>query len=76
MEDFIRKNYRDPERVIKLYYSEHSKLEKSFFREYPQADRYKFSFHVAIKKGGVLESAKVFFDVDSMSSFDIESKNF
>ena len=76
MEDFIRKNYRDPERVIKLYYSEHSKLEKTFFKKYPQADRYKFSFQVTIKKGGVLESAKVFFDVDLISSFDVESKDF
>ena len=76
MEDFIRKNYRNPERVIKLYHSEYSKLEGNFFKKYPQADKYKFSFQVTIEKDGVLESAKVFFDVDSISSFNIESKEF
>ena len=76
MEDFIRKNYRNPEKVIKLYHSENSKLEGNFFKKYPQADKYKFSFQVTIKKGGALESAKVFFDVDSISSFDVESKEF
>ena len=76
MEDFIRKNYRNPEKVIKLYHSEHSKLEGNFFKKYPQADRYKFSFQVTIKKDGVLESTKVFFDVDLVSSFNVESKEF
>ena len=76
MEDFIRKNYRNPEKVIKLYHSEHSKLEGNFFKKYPQADRYKFSFQVTIKKDGVLESSKVFFDVDLVSSFNVESKEF
>ena len=76
MEDFIKKNYRNPEKVIKLYHSEHSKLEKSFFKKYPLADIDKFSFQVDINKDGTLESSKVFFSVDSISSFDVESKNF
>ena len=76
MEDFIKKNYKNPERVIELYHSEHSKLEGNFFKKYPQADIDKFSFQVDINKDGTLESSKVFFSVDSISSFDVESKNF
>ena len=76
MEDFIKKNYKDPERVIELYHSEHSKLEGNFLKKYPLADIDKFSFQVDINKDGTLESSRVFFSVDSISSFDVESKNF
>ena len=76
MEDFIRKNYENPEKVIKLFHSEHSKLERGFFKKYPLADIDKFSFQVDINKDGTLGSSKVFFSVDSVSSFDVESKNF
>ena len=76
MEDFIKKNYKNPERVIELYHSEHSKLENNFFKKYPLADIDKFSFQVDINKDGTLESSKVFFSADSISSFDVESKNF
>ena len=76
MEDFIRKNYENPEKVIELYYSEHSKLENGFFKKYPLADIDKFSFQVDINKNGTLGSSRVFFSVDSISSFDVESKNF
>ena len=76
MEDFIRKNYENPEKVIKLFHSEHSKLERGFFKKYPLADIDKFSFQVDINKDGTLGSSKVFFSVDSVSSFDVKSKNF
>ena len=76
MEDFIKKNYKNPERVIELYHSEHSKLEGNFFKKYPLADIDKFAFQVTINKDGTLESSKVFFDVDSISSLDVESKHF
>ena len=76
MEDFIRKNYENPEEVIKLFHSEHSKLERGFFKKYPLANIDKFSFQVDINKDGTLGSSKVFFSVDSISSFDVESKNF
>ena len=76
MEDFIRKNYKNPEKVIRLYHSEHSKLEGNFFKKYPSADIDKFAFQVDIKKDGTLRSSKVFFQVNSISSIDVESKNF
>ena len=76
MEDFIRKNYKNPEKVIILYHSEHSKLEGNFFKKYPSADIDKFAFQVDIKKDGTLESSRVFFQVNSISAFDIKSKEF
>ena len=76
MEDFIKKNYRNPEGVIELYHSEHSKLEGNFFKKYPLADIDKFSFQVDINKDGTLESSRVFFSVDSISSFNVKSKDF
>ena len=76
MEDFIRKNYKNPEKVIRLYHSEHDKLERNFFKKYPKADIDKFAFQVDIKKDGTLRSSKVFFQVNSISSIDVESKNF
>ena len=76
MDDFIRKNYKNPEKVIKLFHSEHDKLEKNFFREYPKADTNKFAFQVDINKDGTLGNTRVFFQVDDMSAFDIESKEF
>ena len=76
MEDFIRKNYKNPEKVLKLFHSEHSKLEDNFLKKYPKADMEKFAFQVDINKDGTLKSSRVFFQVDSMSAFDIKSKEF
>ena len=76
MEDFVRKNYKNPEKVIKLYHSEHDKLEKNFSKKYPLADMLKFAFQVDISKDGVLENSRIYFQVDSMTAFDIESKDF
>ena len=76
MEDFIRKNYKNPEKVIRLYHSEHDKLEKNFSKKYAKADVMKFAFQVDINKDGTLESSKVFFQVNASSAFDIESKEF
>ena len=76
MEDFIRKNYKNPEKVIILYHSEHSKLEGNFFKKYPLVDIDKFAFQVDINKDGTLESSKVFFQVNPISAFDIKSKEF
>ena len=76
MEDFVRKNYKNPEKVIKLYHSEHDKLEKNFSKKYPQADIDKFAFQLDINKDGTLESSRVFFQVNSISAFDIKSKEF
>ena len=76
MEDFIKKNYKNPEGVIELYHSEHSKLENNFFKKYPLADIDKFSFQVDINRDGILESSRVFLSVDSISSFNVESKDF
>ena len=76
MEDFIRKNYKNPEKVLKLFHSEHDKLERNFFKKYPKADSNKFSFQVDINKDGTLGNTGVFFQVDDMSAFDIESKEF
>ena len=75
MEDFIRKNYKNPEKVLKLFHSEHDKLEKNFSKKYPKADTLKFAFQVDINKDGTLESSKVFFQVNN-SAFDIKSKEF
>ena len=76
MEDFIRKNYKNPEKVIKLFHSEHDKLEKNFKKRYPKANTNKFAFQVDINKDGTLGNTRVFFQVDDMSAFDIESKEF
>ena len=76
MEDFIKKNYKNPAKVIRLYHSEHAKLEGNFYKKYPLADKLKFAFQVSINKDGTLESSKVFFNVDSVSSFDVESNDF
>ena len=76
MEDFIKKNYKNPERVIKLFHSEHSKLEKIFFKKYPLANIDKFSFQVDIGENETLESSKVLFHADLTTLFDIESKDF
>ena len=76
MEDFIKKNYKNPAKVIRLYHSEHAKLEGNFYKKYPLADKLKFAFQVTINKDGTLESSKVYFTVNSMSSFDVESNDF
>ena len=44
MNDFIKKNYKNPEKVLKLYYAELAKLEGNFSREYPSANMSKFNF--------------------------------
>ena len=73
MDDFIKKNYKNPEEIIRLYYSELAKLKGNFSRNYPSADLTKFDFQVSIDKSGSLESSKIYFNVDSISAFDIES---
>ena len=76
MNDFIEKNYKNPEKVLKLYNAELAKLEGNFSRKYPSADMSKFSFQVNINKDGSLESSKIYFNVDSISSFNVESDDF
>ena len=76
MEAFIKKNYKNPEKVLKLFHSKHDKLEDNFLKKYPQADMMKFAFQVDINKDGTLESSRVYFQVDSTSAFDIKSKEF
>ena len=76
MNDFIKKNYKNPEKVLKLYNAELAKLEGNFSRKYPSADMSKFDFQVSIDRDGNLESSKIYFNVDSISSFNIESNHF
>ena len=76
MDDFIKKNYKNPEEIIRLYYSELAKLKGNFSRKYPSADMTKFDFQVSIDRDGNLESSKIYFNVDSISAFDIESNDF
>ena len=76
MEEFTKNNYKNPDKVIRLYYSELAKLKGGFSRKYPSADMSKFDFQVSIKRNGDLDSSKIWFNVDSISSFNIESHDF
>ena len=75
--DFIKKNYgKNSEKVIELYKRELARLKEDFFRDYPSADMSKFDFQIDISKGGVLESSRVYFNVDDTSAFNIKSDDF
>ena len=76
MKDFIKKNYKNPEKVTKLYHTELAKLKGDFFKKYPLADMSKFDFQVNINKDGSLEDSRVYYNVDSISSFNVESNDF
>ena len=76
MDDFIKKNYKNPGKVLELYHAELARLKGDFSRKYPSADMTKFDFQVSIDRDGSLESSKIYFDVDSISAFDIESDDF
>ena len=75
--DFIKKNYgKNYEKVVELYKRELAKLKGNFFRKYPSADTSKFDFQVNIAKDGTLESSDVYYNVDDISAFNIESDDF
>ena len=76
MDEFIKKNYKNPDKVIRLYYSELAKLKGNFSRKYPSANMSKFDFQVSINRNGGLDSSKIYFNVDSISSFNVESDDF
>ena len=75
--DFIKKNYgKNYEKVVELYKRELAKLKGDFFRKYPSADTSKFDFQLSVAKDGTLESSDVYYNVDDISAFDIESDDF
>ena len=77
MDDFITKNYgKNHEKVLELYKKELAKLKGDFSKKYPSADMSKFDFQVNINKDGTLESNRVYFNVDDISAYNIESDDF
>ena len=54
MDDFIKKNYKNPEKVLKLYNAELARLKGNFSRKYPSADMSKFDSQVSIDIDGNL----------------------
>ena len=74
--EFIKKNYKNPEKVIELYKRDLAKLKGDFSKNYPSADMSKFDFQVSGAKEGTLESSNVYYNVDSISAFNIESDDF
>ena len=75
--EFIKKNYDNPEKVLKLYHSELEKLKKNFSGKYPFAALSKFDFQVSINKDGSLDCSKIYFIViPHHTSYDVESDGF
>ena len=75
--DFIKKNYgRNYKKVVDLYKKELDRLKENFSEKYPSADMSKFDFQVSISKDVKLESSKVYYNVDDVSSYDITSDAF
>ena len=72
--EFIKKNYG--KKVVSLYKKELAKLKGEFSKKYPSADMSKFDFQVDITKDAKLESSRVYYNVDDISAFDIESDEF
>ena len=59
-----------------LYKRELAKLKGDFFKKYPSADMSKFDFQLSAAKDGTLESSDVYYMVDDISAFNIESEDF
>ena len=71
--DFIKKNYgKNYKKVIELYKRELARLKVI----YPSADTSKFDFQLSVAKDGTLESSDIYYNVDDISAFNIESDDF
>ena len=75
--NFIKKTYgKNYKKVIDLQKRELARLKGDFFKKYPSADTSKFDFQLSVAKDGTLESSDVYYNVDDISAFNIESDDF